>query len=76
MKANSSRWVHHEIPKRRGFAWQDGYGAFSVNKSSERRVIDYILNQEAHHRRYSFKNEFLALLRKHEIEYEERYLWG
>jgi REP element-mobilizing transposase RayT len=75
MKAYSSRWVHEEIPKKKGFAWQDGYGAFSVNKSSEQRVIDYILNQEAHHRRYSFQSEFLTLLRKHEIEYDERYLW-
>lgn len=46
MKANSSRWVHEEIPRKAGFAWQDGYGAFSVNKSSEQRVIDYIMNQE------------------------------
>ncbi|MFZ0064286.1 MAG: transposase [Pyrinomonadaceae bacterium] len=75
MKANSSRWVHEEILKRRGFALQEGYGAFSVNKSSEQRVIDYILNQEAHHKRYSFKREFVTLLRKHEIEYDERYLW-
>ena len=47
MKANSSRWIHEEIPSRKGFAWQDGYGALSVNKSSEQRVVDYILNQEA-----------------------------
>ena len=76
MKANSSRWVHEEISRKKGFAWQDGYGAFSVNKSSEQRVIDYILNQEQHHTRYSFQSEFLTLLRKHEIEYDERYLWG
>ena len=58
------------------FAWQDGYGAFSVKKSSEQRVIDYILNQEEQHKRFSFQSEFLTLLRKHEIEYDERYLWG
>ena len=75
MKANSSRWVHEEILKGRGFDGQEGYGAFRVNKSSEQRVIDYIVNQEAHHKRYSFKREFVILLRKHEIEYNERYLW-
>ena len=76
MKANSSRWIHEEIPQKSGFAWQDGYGAFSVNKSSEQRVTDYIMNQEEHHKRYSFQSEFLTLLRLHEIDYDERYLWG
>ena len=75
MKANSSRWIHEEMPKKKGFAWQEGYGAFSVNKSSEQRVINYILNQETHHNCYRVKNEFLTLLPKHGIEYDERYLW-
>jgi putative transposase len=76
MKANSSRWIHEEIPRVKGFAWQDGYGAFAVSKSSEQRVIDYIRNQKAHHKRRSFQSEFLTLLKKHKIEYDERFLWG
>lgn len=75
MKANSSRWVHETIPRKAAFAWQKGYGAFSVSKSSESRVMKYIQNQEAHHTRHNFKQELLTLLRKHEIEYDERYLW-
>jgi putative transposase len=75
VKSNSSRWVHETFPRRRGFAWQKGYGAFSVSKSSESQVLDYIKGQEAHHRKRTFKEEFLALLEKHEIDYHERYLW-
>jgi REP element-mobilizing transposase RayT len=75
IKANSSRWIHETIPNKRSFAWQKGYGAFSVSKSAEARLIEYIRNQEAHHRRRSFKDEFLTLLERHGIEYDERYLW-
>ena len=75
MKANSSRWIHETFPEQRGFAWQNGYGAFSVSKSVEDQVIKYIRNQEAHHRRRDFKQEFLAFLKKHGVEYDERYLW-
>lgn len=75
VKSNSSRWVHETFPKRRGFAWQKGYGAFSVSKSSESQVLQYIRDQETHHRKRTFKEEFLTLLEKHEIEYDERYLW-
>lgn len=75
MKSNSSRWVHQEFPNRRAFAWQEGYGAFSVSKSQESNVIDYINNQEAHHRKHTFKEEFLEFLEKYEIHYDERYLW-
>ncbi|HXG66386.1 MAG TPA: IS200/IS605 family transposase [Blastocatellia bacterium] len=75
MKANSSRWIHETFPDKKAFAWQKGYGAFSVSKSGEAQVIDYIKNQESHHRQRDFKEEFLALLKKHNIEYDERYLW-
>lgn len=75
MKANSPRWIHETTPRRAGFAWQKGYGAFSVSKSTENRVIQYIRNQESHHARHSFTDELLTLLRKHEINYDERYLW-
>lgn len=75
VKSNSSRWVHETFQNRRGFAWQKGYGAFSVSKSAEHQVLSYIQNQEAHHRKKTFKDEFIALLNKHRVEYDERYLW-
>lgn len=75
MKANSSRWVHETFADQKDFAWQKGYGAFSVSKSGEQGVINYIQGQREHHRARDFKQELLALLRKHEIEYDERYLW-
>jgi REP element-mobilizing transposase RayT len=75
VKSNSSRWIHESFPRLRNFAWQEGYGAFSVSKSEQERVIKYISNQEKHHRKRSFKQELITLLDKHEIEYDERYLW-
>ncbi len=75
MKSNSSRWIHESFTDQKDFAWQKGYGAFSVSKSGEQGVIKYIRNQREHHRRNDFKQEFLILLQKHEIEYDERYLW-
>jgi hypothetical protein len=59
----------------RGFAWQGGYGAFTVSQSQINRVKRYILNQESHHRRVSFQEELLALLKAHEVSFDERYLW-
>jgi REP element-mobilizing transposase RayT len=75
MKSNSSRWIHENAPQAKGFDWQAGYGAFSVSKSAQARVTEYIRNQERHHRKWKFTAEFMALLEKHGIEYEERYLW-
>lgn len=75
MKANSSRWIHENAPQSKGFDWQAGYAAFSVSKSAEARVTAYIHNQEEHHRKWKFTAEFMALLEKHGIAYEERYLW-
>jgi REP element-mobilizing transposase RayT len=75
MKANSSRWIHENAPQCKGFNWQKGYGAFTVSKSAEGRVKAYIENQEEHHLGRSFDEEFKALLAKHGILYEERYLW-
>ena len=62
-------------PDKDKFRWQDGYGAFSVSKSSEATVIQYIRNQQEHHRKKSFQEEFIGFLNKHGIEYEEKYLW-
>ena len=75
IKANSSRWVRDKWPRRSSFAWQLGYGAFSVSKSSIPGVLDYIHNQEHHHRKMTFQEEFIDFLKKHEIEYDERYIW-
>jgi REP element-mobilizing transposase RayT len=75
VKSNSSRWVHESFPKRKAFVWQEGYGAFSVSKSEE-NVIEYIRDQERHHRKRDFKEEFLVFLDKYQIEYDERYLWN
>jgi len=75
IKANSSGWIHDAFPKLRGFHWQEGYGAFTVSKSQMEAVRRYIAGQEAHHRKVTFQEEFLALLKAHEIEYDERYLW-
>ena len=75
VKANSSRWVHENFRNRRGFAWQEGYGAFSVSKSVEHQVIDYINHQQEHHRKHTFKEEYLSFLNKYDVDYDERYLW-
>ena|SRR5215216_5354102 len=76
LKTNSSRWVHEKWPARRTFGWQAGYGAFSVSQSSAGEVIRYIKEQEAHHKRLTFQEEFVAFLKKHGIEYDERYIWA
>lgn len=76
VKSNSSRWVHETFPNRRGFAWQEGYGAFSVSKSEEPNVIKYIRDQKEHHQKHNFKDEFLRFLERYEIDYDECYLWG
>jgi len=73
LKGNSSRWLG-EIS--RGFAWQQGYGAFSVSISGIEETIAYIKSQKEHHRRITFQDEFRAFLKKHGIEYDERYVWG
>jgi putative transposase len=75
VKSNSSRWIHDSFSRLRRLAWQEGYGAFSVSKSEQQRVMRYIGNQEKHHRKRTFKEELITLLDKHEIEYDERYLW-
>ena len=75
IKANSSKWVndHHGEPGR--FAWQAGYGAFSVSLSQLDALRDYVANQQSHHRVRSFQDEFRDFLDKHGIEYDEEYLW-
>jgi putative transposase len=71
VKANSSRWVHEKwnLP----FAWQTGYGAFSVSESNVAAVSQYIAMQEQHHKKLTFKDEYLACLKKNKIAYDERF---
>jgi putative transposase len=73
IKAKSSKWVNEENTRSRSFGWKDGYGAFSVSESQVESIRRYIQDQEKHHRRQSFQDEFRALLEKHGIEFEERY---
>ena len=75
IKANSSKWVHEKIPHQNGFAWQAGYGAFTVSYSGLDTVRRYLADQQVHHRTRTFQEEFLELLRRHEIEFDERYVW-
>ena len=75
IKGGSSAWIHDEFPGLQEFAWQDGYGAFTVSKSALPDVSAYIENQREHHRTLTYQDEFLALLERHGIEYDERYLW-
>jgi REP element-mobilizing transposase RayT len=76
VKGESSKWIHEEFHALRDFRWQDGYGAFTVNKQSIDRVMSYIKNQREHHRRLSFQEEYLRFLQKSGIKFDERFLWG
>ena len=75
IKGGSSKWVHETFSDQRQFAWREEYGAFSVSVSQLDKIIEYIKGQEEHHRRVTFQEEFRALLEKHRIEYDKRYLW-
>jgi len=70
-KGNSSKWIRETFPKLRGFSWQQGYGAFSISISGVDATVAYIRNQAEHHRRRSFREEFVKMLRRHGLEYEE-----
>jgi putative transposase len=76
LKGESSKWIHEEFSDLQNFGWQDGYGAFSVSKSNVPAVANYIQNQRVHHQTQTFQEEYLAFLKKHGVEYDERYLWG
>ena len=74
IKANSSKWIH-ETKGLSNFLWQEGYSAFTVSEPSREAVIRYIANQAEHHRQSSSQDELLALLRKHQVEFDEATLW-
>jgi REP element-mobilizing transposase RayT len=75
LKAISSAWVNDVFHPHEEFAWQTGYGAFTVSKSAEESVHHYILNQEEHHKRTTFEEEYFAFLKRHAITYDPRFLF-
>ena len=75
VKKGSSAWTKSGPLGLSEFYWQAGYGAFSVSQSNADAVREYIRNQEEHHKKMSFRDELLALLRRHEVEYDEEHLW-
>lgn len=75
IKANSSRFINEKRFVRGKFRWQEGFGAFSYSRSQVDSVVKYIQNQEEHHAQQSFRNEYLNLLKKFEVEFEEKYLF-
>jgi REP element-mobilizing transposase RayT len=75
LKRGSSIWLKTKDPKLKDFAWQSGYGIFSIGISEVDAVRKYIENQEEHHRSVSFQDELRDLLKRHGIEFDERYMW-
>lgn len=71
LKGNSSRWIHETFPKLKTFEWQEGYGAISISVSGIKDTIRYIVNQAEHHRMESLKDQLIAFLKRHVLEYEE-----
>ncbi|QQL45007.1 IS200/IS605 family transposase [Sulfuriroseicoccus oceanibius] len=76
VKKSSSQWIKRQSPEHSKFAWQPGYGAFSVSESNMLAVKAYIQNQREHHRTKSFEEEFCAFLKKNHIDYDPKYLWS
>jgi REP element-mobilizing transposase RayT len=75
LKALSSRWVHQSFENARDFAWQTGYGVFSVSRSNADAVTAYIARQAEHHKHRTFEEEFLEFLKRHGIDYDPRFVW-
>ena len=75
VKRGSSLWIKERAPAMADFAWQNGYGIFSIGYSQIEEVRRYIAEQERHHQKYSFQDEFRMLLRRYEIAFDERYVW-
>ena len=75
LKSNSSKWIKTKDEAFDKFYWQDGYGAFSVNPTEVPIVTDYISNQEIHHQKITFQDEYRKFLKKYKVEYDERYVW-
>ena len=75
VKSNTSKHINESRDAILKFHWQDGYGAFTVSPSQSNKIVQYISNQLIHHQTHRFKDEYLSLLKKHEIEYNPKYLW-
>lgn len=75
VKKSSSKWIKTQSRRLDKFSWQAGYGGFSVSASNVSKVTTYIQNQEEHHRAKTFQDEFRTFLKKHKIDYDERYVW-
>jgi len=75
LKSHSSKWIKTKGNQYKKFYWQNGYGGFSVNPKQLNVVKNYILNQKEHHKNKTFKEEYLELLIKNKIDYDERYVW-
>lgn len=75
VKANSSQFINESRFTKRKFHWQEGFGAFSYSRSQLDAVVKYVLNQEKHHAKRSFREEYVGLLDRFEVEYEDRYLF-
>ena len=75
LKGGSSKWVHDTFASHRKFAWQEGYGAFSVSASNVPAVVRHIQNQGSYHKKMNFQQEFIAMLEKHGVEYDPRYVF-
>jgi putative transposase len=74
LKANATGWMHEVFPSLKSFSWQRGYGAFTVSQSHVETVRRYIGRQKEHHRKISFRDEFIQFLRENGIEYDERFI--
>jgi hypothetical protein len=75
VKSGSSNWLHNKKYISGKFSWQDGYGAFTYSKSQIDNVVKYVLNQPEHHRKLTFKEEYLSFLNKFEVDYDPKYLF-
>jgi REP element-mobilizing transposase RayT len=75
VKGDSSKWINQKRLTKQTFSWQSGYGAFSYSLSQVPRVIRYLENQQEHHRKKSFKQEYISTLRTHEVPYDEKYIF-
>ena len=75
LKANTSKYINESRDAGMKFHWQDGYGAFTVNPSQQDPVAAYISRQIEHHREQSFQDEFLKILKRHEVDYDPKYIW-
>ena len=73
VKTNSSRWLREKHSA--NFAWQTGYGVFSVSESNVTAVTKYIADQHVHHKKHSFQEEFIVFLKKNHVEYDPKYIW-